>query len=70
MVFNATFSDSSVTPVYDGGQSFWWRNSEYPEKITDLLHEKTLSHNIVVTEIYNQQSSLYALNIDRPVVIY
>ena len=47
MVFSATFNDSSVTPVYDGGQSCWWRNSEYPEKITDLLHEKTLSHNIV-----------------------
>jgi len=35
MVFNATFNNISVT-VYRGGQFYWWRKSEYPEKTTGL----------------------------------
>ena len=33
MVFNATFNDISV--IYRGGQFYWWRKPEYPEKTTD-----------------------------------
>ena len=36
MVFNATFNNISVTKVYRGGQFYWWRKTEYPEKTTDL----------------------------------
>ena len=32
MVFNATF-----TEFYRGGQYYWWRKPEYPEKTTNLL---------------------------------
>jgi hypothetical protein len=34
MVFNATFNNISL--LYRGGQLYWWRKSEYPEKTTDL----------------------------------
>ena len=33
MVFNATFNNISVNR---GGQFYWWRKPEYPEKTTDL----------------------------------
>ena len=40
MMFNATFNNISVTNIslYRGGQFYWWRKQEYPEKTTDLLY--------------------------------
>jgi hypothetical protein len=36
MLFNATFNNISIM-LCRGGQLYWWRNPEYPEKTTDLL---------------------------------
>jgi len=44
-VFNATFNNISV---YRGGQFYWWRKPEYPEKTTVLPQvTDTLSHNVI-----------------------
>ena len=34
--------------LYRGGQIYWWRKPEYPEKTTDIAasHWQTLSHNV------------------------
>jgi hypothetical protein len=38
---------STIFQLYRGGQFYWWKKLEDPEKTTDLSQVTDLSHNVV-----------------------
>ena len=50
---------SIILQLYLGGQFYWWRKPEYPEKTTNLsqVPAKTLSHNVLSSTPRHERNS-------------
>jgi hypothetical protein len=59
---NIGFKEAMLDMLYHGGQFYWWRKPEYPEKTNNLSHVTEKKYHIMLYQVHLAMSLIRTHN--------